>query len=61
MVHTPHGIAISVNVRAGPPTDLVRRKPMRRTAAERSALVSDPYRLGATEAGVALRHEIVAP
>lgn len=40
--------------------DLVRRKPVRRTPAERSAIVAETYQLGATVAGVARRHGIVA-
>lgn len=40
--------------------DLVRRKPVRRTVAERSAIVAETYRPGATVAGVARRHGIVA-
>lgn len=39
---------------------LVRRKPVRRTAAERSAIVAETYQPGATVAGVARRHGIVA-
>jgi transposase len=40
--------------------DLARRKPVRRTVAERSAIVAETYRPGATVAGVARRHGIVA-
>jgi len=40
--------------------DLVRRKPVRRTVAERSAIVAETYLPGATVAGVARRHGIVA-
>jgi lambda repressor-like predicted transcriptional regulator len=40
--------------------DLVRRKPVRRTAVERSAIVAETYQPGATVAGVAQRHGIVA-
>ena len=40
--------------------DLVRRKPVRRTPAERSAIVAETYQPGATVAGVAQRHGIVA-
>ena len=39
---------------------LVRRKPQRRTAAERAAIVAETYKPGATVAGVARRHGIVA-
>ena len=39
---------------------LVRRKPVRRTPAERSAIVAETYQPGATVAGVAQRHGIVA-
>ena len=39
---------------------LERRKPVRRTAAERAAIVAETYKLGATVAGVARRHGIVA-
>ena len=35
-------------------------KPMRRTAAQRAAIVAETYERGATVAGVALRHGIVA-
>lgn len=41
-------------------TGLVRRKPVKRTAAERSAIVAETYQSGATVAGVARRHGIVA-
>jgi len=41
-------------------SDLVRRKPVRRTPAERSAIVVETYQPGATVAGVARRHGIVA-
>jgi len=40
--------------------DLTRRKPLRRTVAERSAIVAETYQPGATVAGVAQRHGIVA-
>lgn len=40
--------------------DLVRRKPVRRTPAERSAIVAETYQAGATVSGVAQRHVIVA-
>jgi transposase len=39
---------------------LGRRKPVRRTPAERSAIVAETYDPGATVAGVAQRHGIVA-
>jgi len=39
---------------------LVRRKPQRRTAAERAAIVAETYKPGATVAGVARRHGLVA-
>jgi transposase len=39
---------------------LGRRKPVRRTPAERSAMVAETYDPGATVAGVAHRHGIVA-
>lgn len=39
---------------------LVRRKQVRRTPAERSAIVAETYHPGATVAGVAQRHGIVA-
>ena len=39
---------------------LVRRKPQRRTPAERAAIVAETYKPGATVAGVARRHGIVA-
>jgi transposase len=39
---------------------LGRRKPVRRTPAERSAIVAETYQPGATVAGVAQRHGIVA-
>ena len=39
---------------------LGRNKPVRRTVAERSAIVAETYRPGATVAGVARRHGIVA-
>ena len=39
---------------------LGRRKPQRRTPAERAAIVTETYKLGATVAGVAQRHGIVA-
>jgi transposase len=39
---------------------LARRKPVRRTVAERSAIVAETYRPDATVAGVARRHGIVA-
>lgn len=38
----------------------VRRKPVRRTPAERSAIVAETYQPGATVAGVAQRHGIIA-
>jgi transposase len=41
-------------------SDLVRRKPVRRRPAERSAIVAETYQPGATVAGVAQRHGIVA-
>ncbi|MFT4743733.1 MAG: hypothetical protein ACI91Z_001710 [Yoonia sp.] len=41
-------------------SDLGRRKPVRRAAAERSAIVAETYQPGATVAGVAHRHGIVA-
>jgi transposase len=41
-------------------SDLVRRKPVRRTAAERSSIVAETYQPGATVSGVAQRHGIVA-
>jgi hypothetical protein len=41
-------------------SDLVRRKPVRRTPAERLAIVAETYQPGATVAGVARRHGIVA-
>lgn len=40
--------------------DLVRRKPVRRTPAERSSIVAETYQPGATVAGVAQRHGIIA-
>lgn len=39
---------------------LGRRKPQRRTPAERAAIVAETYKPGATVAGVAQRHGIVA-
>ncbi|MCH2165050.1 MAG: transposase [Marinovum sp.] len=39
---------------------LGRRKPQRRTPAERAAIVAEAYKPGATVAGVARRHGIVA-
>ncbi len=39
---------------------LGRRKPVRRTPAERSAIVAETYDPGATVAGVGHRHGIVA-
>ena len=39
---------------------LLRRKPVRRTPAERSAIVAETYQPSATVAGVARRHGIVA-
>ena len=39
---------------------LVRRNPVRRTPAERSAIVAETYQPGATVSGVAQRHGIVA-
>ena len=39
---------------------LVRRKPQRRTPGERASIVAETYELGATVAGVAQRHGIVA-
>jgi transposase len=39
---------------------LGRRKPVRRAPAERSAIVAETYQPGATVAGVARRHGIVA-
>ena len=39
---------------------LGRRKPQRRTPAERAAIVAETFKLGATVAGVARRHGIVA-
>ena len=39
---------------------LVRRKPQRRTPAERAAIVAETYKPGATVAGVARRHGLVA-
>ena len=39
---------------------LLRRQPQRRTAAERAAIVAETYEPGATVAGVARRHGIVA-
>ena len=39
---------------------LGRRKQHRRTVAERAAIVAETYKLGATVAGVAQRHGIVA-
>jgi transposase len=41
-------------------SDLGRRKPVRRAAAERSAIVAETHQPGATVAGVAHRHGIVA-
>ena len=41
-------------------SDFVRRKPVRRTRAERLAIVAETYQPGATVAGVARRHGIVA-
>lgn len=41
-------------------SNLVRRKPLRRTPAERAAVVAETYKPGATVADVALRHGIVA-
>lgn len=40
---------------------LGRRKPVRRTPAERAAIVAETYQPGATVAGVARKHGIVAP
>ena len=39
---------------------LVRRRPVRRTPAERTAIVAETYQPGATVSGVAQRHGIVA-